>query len=159
MLLIRTTAIKLSLTLTLLCGVTAAQAQTPIAHLEDGFYVRTDGVVKLCRPFEVPKEMGPRDALEISYIYQFSTSDSVNRVPSDLDPKCEFVETNTRTNFDDHTILSRNDVEICSGKVKSDITTKLTIHKGRLRLDLEDKFGPGYFCDWVKAVPTQPSEE
>lgn len=129
-----------------------ASAATPIRHLEDGFYVRTDGVVRLCRAFELPKGMNARRTIEIAYIYAFENGNSSHRVKSDLDEDCEFAVTNTRENLGDRTVLTKQTAEICDDKVKSDITTKLTIRPGKLRLDLEDKMGPGYFCEWVKAI-------
>lgn len=132
-----------------------ANSARPITHLEDGFYVRTDGVAHLCRPFELPKGMASRSRIDIGYIYSFATENGSSTIENELDRNCEFVETNTRDDFPDATVLTRNNVERCNGKVKSDITTRLTIRPAHLRLELEDKFTDSYFCNWVKATDTR----
>ncbi|MCM2281637.1 MAG: hypothetical protein NDI61_07300 [Bdellovibrionaceae bacterium] len=136
---------------TLLLGSVSAFAEAPIAHLESGRYERTRGEPHLCLAFRLSAGQAKRSRVELGPLYSFSTKKSVHREPSDLHRNCEFIETNSREDYADKTVLTKNNVELCDGKAKSDITIRLTIRSDHLNLDLEDEFGPEYSCAWTKA--------
>ncbi len=146
--------IRRILTASLLASIAAtASATPPIQHLKDGFYARAGGRAHLCHSFEVPKakDMDSQNTLDVTGLYRFHLENGERRVQSDLDPDCEFAETNTREDLADRTELARRNMEICGGKVKSDITARLTIRPDRLHIDFEDKAYPSYSCDWVRS--------
>ena len=129
----------------------ASALAKPIAPLTPGLYVRTDGVVHLCRPFEVTKGMNSGKTITFSAIYIFNLENSSKRTESDLDPDCEFLEENSREDLADKTILTRTNSEVCKGETKSEMTNRMEITSTGMRLDVTDKVGkdPGYFCTWT----------
>jgi hypothetical protein len=138
------------LSLLLLFCSTAAFAQ-PIVLLRPGPYVRTDGVVHLCRPFEVIKGMDTGKTVTFSALYIFNLENSTKRTESDLDPDCEFLEENTREDLPGKTVLTRTNAERCGGVVKTEMMNRMEITPTGMRLDVTNKLGndPGYFCTWT----------
>lgn len=136
-----------------------------VPHLQEGQYRRNSGSADLCLEFSLTQAVIEAEEIEFGPHYSFKTKDDTQTTKSSLQADCEFHETSRRTNGKDRTILERTNKKVCGQITKSDITTRITIQPGRLKLDVEDKTPPEsdgddkspttYSCVWTRAPATK----
>lgn len=131
---------------------TSAKTDNFSSALEIGTYQLLSGDKELCgKKVEISKNDLKGKTLFIGSLYSYELKNSQYQIESDIDPECEFKETNTREDVgNNRVVLIRINKELCKGNMRSTITSTATLTPGEIEVRHEIDSAEPYTCRWQK---------
>lgn len=116
-------------------GFSASAGNT--SNLTVGNYILVSGDNDLCPNFKIKEKDLTAKNIYLGKNQLFLTENMLTSVKSDIDSNCEFQDKSVRTDSGSETTLRMISREICSGKIRSEMTSTAIIRAKEITLTLE----------------------
>jgi hypothetical protein len=122
--------------------------------IETGDYQVKKGPEDFCLPFKL-KELPEKDDVPVylSPLHSLYLKARTDKATSDINPSCLFKTEVKRKDSGQKTVVTVIESEECKDKVASHITNTFTLKPESIVLDVVEKGGSGYSCEWALVKP------